>query len=270
MPLRIREQQLENLLADHPDDFFPDRQFRLIGRQTSFAGVGRFDLLFEDHAGRKWLIELKAVPLKITDTDQLMRYHDEIHESAHSSGLVPCFVAPHIPPHVRSYLDGKGIEYREITLAEFQRVATAHGVRLEEDRPVVQQDPSTASDATPLETRELSPSSPSVAGGGAQGDGQMIPSGWDVDRYLRLFDVLGFKSAQLAHKLQHSQLNLTLYFDRSRGRVFFTVYARDFENFKSDLWVTFPAWDKKRSDPRYRLVAPIQGLEEAAFKALLR
>jgi RecB family endonuclease NucS len=91
MPLRIREQQLENLLADHPDDFFPDRQFRLIGRQTSFAGVGRFDLLFEDHAERKWLIELKAVPLKITDTDQLMRYHDEIHESAHSSGLVPCF-----------------------------------------------------------------------------------------------------------------------------------------------------------------------------------
>ena len=153
MPPPLSEHQLEEILAAYPDDFFPHREFRLVGRQTSFAGVGRFDLLFEDGAGRKWLIELKAVPLKITDTDQVMRYHEELHTRAPEDLVIPCFVAPVIPPHVRSYLDGKGIEYREFTHAEFHRVAAAHGspeVAVEDDLADIGGGDSTAS-ADPAE-----------------------------------------------------------------------------------------------------------------------
>lgn len=136
--MQMREQQLEDILASYPDDFFPDRQFRLIGRQTSLDGVGRFDLLFEDRAGRKWLIELKAVALKITDTDQLMRYYEELHQRAPRESFIPCFVAPDVPPHVKGYLDGKGIEYREFRVAEFRRVASEHGLELTSTAPAPQ------------------------------------------------------------------------------------------------------------------------------------
>ena len=43
------ELDMEDLIAEYPDDFFPTKGFKLKGRQQSFAEVGRFDLLFEDH-----------------------------------------------------------------------------------------------------------------------------------------------------------------------------------------------------------------------------
>jgi hypothetical protein len=42
------EKDMEDLIASYPDDFFPRRSFTLTGRQRSFAGIGRFDLTFED------------------------------------------------------------------------------------------------------------------------------------------------------------------------------------------------------------------------------
>lgn len=54
------EKDMEDLIAAYPDDFFPRRNFVLIGRQRSFAGCGRFDLAFEDEFKSTILMELKA------------------------------------------------------------------------------------------------------------------------------------------------------------------------------------------------------------------
>ena len=59
----MRESQMEDLIASYPDEFFPGKGFELKGRQGSFAGVGRFDLLFVDRYRTNILMELKAVPL---------------------------------------------------------------------------------------------------------------------------------------------------------------------------------------------------------------
>ncbi|HLC30261.1 MAG TPA: endonuclease NucS domain-containing protein [Dehalococcoidia bacterium] len=124
----MTEREMEDLLAQFPDDFFPGRGFKLIGRQQSMRGVGLFDLLFQDNRSRHWLIELKAVPLKITDIDQVMRYFEELCALHPEDNYVPCFVAPNIPRPVRLSLDGQGVEYQEIHLAEFLRISRERGI----------------------------------------------------------------------------------------------------------------------------------------------
>jgi hypothetical protein len=60
----MNERDMEDLIASYPDEFFPDRGMRLTGRQQTFPGVGRFDLLFEDRFQTTILMELKAVAAK--------------------------------------------------------------------------------------------------------------------------------------------------------------------------------------------------------------
>jgi|SRR5579862_4531958 len=68
------EKDMEDLIASFPDDFFPRRHFVLVGRQQSFSGIGRFDLLFEDEFKSTILMELKARTLKYEDATQVARY----------------------------------------------------------------------------------------------------------------------------------------------------------------------------------------------------
>lgn len=69
----MNEREMEGLLAAYPVEFFPRQSFVLKGRQQSFAGVGRFDLLFEDQFQSNILMELKARPAKYEDATQLAK-----------------------------------------------------------------------------------------------------------------------------------------------------------------------------------------------------
>jgi Endonuclease NucS len=119
------EKDMEDLIAAFPDDFFPRKQFVLIGRQQSFSGVGRFDLLFEDEFKSTILMELKARTLKYEDATQVARYRDELKRNG-CRNIVMWLVAPQVPVSVREFLDDKGIEYSEIHVPEFRRVAERH------------------------------------------------------------------------------------------------------------------------------------------------
>jgi RecB family endonuclease NucS len=116
---------MEDLIAAYPEEFFSRKQFVLVGRQKSFAGVGRFDLLFEDEFKSTILIELKARTLKYEDATQVAKYRDELKRNG-CRNIVMWLVAPQIPHSVREFLDDKGIEYTEIHLSEFRRVADRH------------------------------------------------------------------------------------------------------------------------------------------------
>jgi hypothetical protein len=89
------ERDMEDLIAAHPKDFF-NRELTLIGRQQSFADVGRFDLLFKDEFGWMILVELKARVAKYEDASQLAKYKDELGRRNTTSVLM-WLVAPHIP-----------------------------------------------------------------------------------------------------------------------------------------------------------------------------
>lgn len=120
------ERDMEDLIQAFPDDFFPDRGFKFKERQTSFAGVGRFDLMFEDRYNRSALMELKAVPAKSDAVDQLIRYQEELRRRGETN-IVLWLVAPLIPKPLTDLLDRFGIEYKEIHVAEYRHVAERRG-----------------------------------------------------------------------------------------------------------------------------------------------
>lgn len=119
------EKDMEDLIASYPDDCFPRRSFTLTGRQRSFAGIGRFDLTFEDEFKSTILMELKAKTLKYEDATQVAKYRDELKRNG-CANIVMWLVAPQIPSSIREFLDDKGIEYSEIHIPEFRRVAERH------------------------------------------------------------------------------------------------------------------------------------------------
>ncbi len=116
------EREMEDLIAAHPDHFFPHHGFVLQGRQQSFRGVGRFDLLFVDRHGMSILMELKAVPAHYEVIDQIARYRDAL-VSLGSSNIIMWIVAPSIPPGMKDFLSHLGIEYTEIHQSAFIRAA---------------------------------------------------------------------------------------------------------------------------------------------------
>jgi hypothetical protein len=131
------EKDMEDLIASFPDDFFPRKHLVLVGRQQSFSGVGRFDLLFEDEFKSTILMELKARTLKYEDATQVARYGDELKRNG-CRNIIMWLVAPQIPISVRDFLDDKGIEYTEIHFAEFRRVAERHAFLIQSETAATQ------------------------------------------------------------------------------------------------------------------------------------
>ncbi len=117
---------MEDLIAGHPDEFFPRHRFTLQGRQGNFHEFGRYDLLFVDEFGTQVLMELKAVPAKYENATQLARYSDALREK-NTGNVQMWLVAPSIPRSIRDFLDQIGIEYTEIHEAEFRKVAARNG-----------------------------------------------------------------------------------------------------------------------------------------------
>jgi hypothetical protein len=128
------EKQMEELIAKFPEEFFPRKKLVLKDRQKSFAGVGRFDLLFEDEFQTEILMELKAVQARYEDATQLANYKDAL-EGRGEKNLMMWLVAPRIPKAVCEFLDRIGIEYSEIHEPEFRHVAARHGIALDAKPP---------------------------------------------------------------------------------------------------------------------------------------
>lgn len=119
------EREMEDLIAAHAEDFFPRRVLALKGRQGIFAGIGRFDLLFEDQFKNNLLMELKAVPAKLDVAEQLVKYKQALEERGEKN-VIMWLVAPIIPRHVADFLDRFGVEHTEIHEAEFRQVASRY------------------------------------------------------------------------------------------------------------------------------------------------
>jgi hypothetical protein len=128
----MTEHEMEDLIAAHPKEFFPRKEMVPKGRQESFSGVGRFDLLFEDEHRTNVLMELKARPAKYEDASQLAKYKTALEQRGERNVLM-WLVAPLIPRPVREFPDSIGIEYTEIHEAEYRVVALRHNITFESE-----------------------------------------------------------------------------------------------------------------------------------------
>jgi len=128
------EREMEDLIAAHAEEFFPRHVLVLKGRQGTFAGVGRFDLLFEDQFENKILMELKAVAAKLEAAEQLVRYKQALEEKGERN-VIMWLVSPVVPKPIADFLDRFGVEYTEIHEAQFRQVASRHDYRFASEAP---------------------------------------------------------------------------------------------------------------------------------------
>jgi len=119
------EREMEDLISSYPTEFFPRKELTLVNRQGSFPGVGRYDLLFSDRFANEIVMELKRVPVKASDADQLVKYQEALVASGHRNVML-WIVAPTIPKQTEDFLDRYGIEHSVIHEAEFRQVAAKH------------------------------------------------------------------------------------------------------------------------------------------------
>lgn len=68
------EKDIENLIARHPDEFFPNSGFTLIGQQIKL-GKCYADILFKDKHNRKIIVEVKRGILSRDASGQVMEYY---------------------------------------------------------------------------------------------------------------------------------------------------------------------------------------------------
>lgn len=128
------EREMEDLIAAHAEEFFPRRVLVLKGRQGTLAGVGRFDLLFEDQFENRILMELKAVAAKLEAAEQLVRYKQALEDKGERN-VIMWLVAPVVPKPIADFLDRFGVEYTEIHETEFRQVASRHNYLFASEAP---------------------------------------------------------------------------------------------------------------------------------------
>ena len=127
------EKDIENLIAEHPDDIFPGEGFTLISQQYTIERK-RIDILFEDKHKRKVIIEVKRGILSREASGQITEYYgllksknqDEIYE------LILC--ANTIPPERKVFLANMGIECKELGIAYISELAKKYGYTFLDDR----------------------------------------------------------------------------------------------------------------------------------------
>lgn len=130
---------MEELISRYPDEFFPRKKLTLKDRQRNFPGVGRFDLMFLDEFDSKILMELKARTTKYEDASQLAKYLDAMN-AVGEKNIIMWLVAPQIPNSVREFLDRIGIEYSEIHIAEYKRIAKKYDYSFQSATSIIEKD----------------------------------------------------------------------------------------------------------------------------------
>ena len=114
------EKDIENLIAEHPDEIFPTEGFRLIGQQYVIEGK-RIDILFEDKLERKIIVEVKRGILSREASGQISEYYGLLKSKNQDEFYEMVLCANVIPKERRLFLANIGINYKNV---ESSNIAT--------------------------------------------------------------------------------------------------------------------------------------------------
>jgi RecB family endonuclease NucS len=120
------EKDIENLLAQNPDIFFPKSGFRLIGQQVKL-GRCYADIIFEDKHKRKVIVEVKRRILSRDASGQVMEYYDLLKNESPDDFVELILCANVIPPERKKFLETVGIECKELGINLINRIAEKVG-----------------------------------------------------------------------------------------------------------------------------------------------
>jgi len=116
------EKDIENLIAAHPEEFFPDSGFKLIGQQ---AKLNKYfaDILFTDKFNRMIIIEIKRGILSRDAAGQIMEYYGLLKQEQPGKIIELILCANIIPHERRTFLESAGIDCKELGISFVQEIA---------------------------------------------------------------------------------------------------------------------------------------------------
>jgi hypothetical protein len=120
------EKDLENLIAQHPDEFFPNSGFTLIGQQVKL-GKCFADIIFEDRHKRKIIVEVKRGILSRDASGQVMEYYGLLKRQSPGAIVELILCANIIPPERKTFLETVGIECKELGINLINQIAVKVG-----------------------------------------------------------------------------------------------------------------------------------------------
>ena len=122
------EKDIENLLAKYPNEFFPNRHFKLNGQQVRM-GSNYADIVFEDN-GTKIIVEVKRGILKRGAIGQIAEYYGLLKDSEPDRDIHLILVANVIPHKLTVFLREKlGIDFLEVPASKIIQKANEHSYR---------------------------------------------------------------------------------------------------------------------------------------------
>jgi len=119
------EKDIENLIAQHPEEFFPKEGFVLIQQQYPAEGR-RLDILFRDKSNRKIIIEVKRGILSREASGQIAEYYRLLKSENKTDFYELILCANVIPKERKLFLEHIGIECKEIGIGHLSEVANKY------------------------------------------------------------------------------------------------------------------------------------------------
>lgn len=127
------EKDIENIIAAHPDEIFPNEGFKLIGQQITVEGR-RLDILFEDKHKRKVIIEVKRGILTREASGQIAEYYGLLKNRGIIETYELILCANIIPTERKTFLETIGIDCKELGITLITELAKKYDYTFIDDR----------------------------------------------------------------------------------------------------------------------------------------
>ena len=120
----LSEREMEDAIAADPTRYLGEDGLILVARQHHIGNY-IFDLLFRDRHGGMLIVEIQRGTLDRNHTYKILDYYDEFKEKNPGQFVELMVVANHIPQERKDRLRARGIEWRELPVADFPQPTQA-------------------------------------------------------------------------------------------------------------------------------------------------
>ncbi len=148
------EKDIENIIALHPEEIFPNEGFVLVGQQVVVEGR-RLDILFEDKHKRKIIIEVKRGILTREASGQIAEYYGLLKNRGLNETYELILCANIIPKERKTFLETIGIDCRELGITLITDLANKYDYTFIDDRSIYENTEKEIKTKTHVEINDL-------------------------------------------------------------------------------------------------------------------
>lgn len=128
------ENDIKDLIALYPEEFFPKKGFKLKGRQLNLGGCYA-DIVFTDKDSKIIIVEVKREALTKDAPEQILEYYGLLKQQNRNQIIELILCVNTIPHEKRVFLEKFGIECKEIDTSLISNVAKKYNYKFT-DEPI--------------------------------------------------------------------------------------------------------------------------------------